>query len=167
MTKKSEVDPQVKKFFEENRAMIEELLEQERQRTKEALEADSVDPKEFVDYHADKARETVDKERELVKGLATKGKEKADETLDGVIGALLNPEVQKHVVSAGIEMMLALDSIVRSFPMPDRVREAADKAQETRDAMTKAYCSKNPDCGAKKSTKKKSAQKIDIEMDEE
>ena len=167
MAKKTDaIDSDIRKFFEENRVMIERIMEEERAKTKEASEAGKADPKEFIEYQMDTAKVAAEEEFELVRNFAKDTKQKTEQFFEGMISALSDPEVQKHFATAGIEILMAIDAVVRSAPMPDRFREAAEKAKDARDAATHTYCQKNPDCAARKGGSK-NAQKVNIKIQDD
>lgn len=153
-------DPEIEKFVRENKEMIEKLLQQERANIKKVMEAESANAKDFAEFQEEKIEEILSKSKEPFEEFADCQKDKMEHAAQSVIVMFMDPEFQKHMVSAGMEMMMALEALVKAAPLPDFARDAAEKAQETRDNATKAYCQKNPDCVNKKASRQ--TQKVPI-----
>ena len=90
--------------------------------------------------------------------------EEIEHTFKRVFDAVFSPEVQKHVVGAGIEMMLGFNAFLKAIPVPDKVQPYIDKVVEARENASAAYCAKNPDCPRKKAAAQ-SAKAKKIELD--
>ena len=139
-----------------------------------------VDPKEmtddeFVDFiNASKDRIEMlmgrgDGVRTFVKDNAKKAKAKVEKTEDVIednvkkfFGAIFSPEVQRHMVGAGVELMLGLGAIIKAMPVPEKAEPVVEKVSEIKKNAKSAYCSKNPDC-PKKKAEKKDAKKIELD----
>lgn len=161
--KQKYVDPEVERFVRENKEMVERLLKEEREKAKEVYEKGTASAEEFISYHGEKAKEVYNTEKALLTDFAEYQKKKAQEAVGGVIAMVNDPDVQKHFMYAGLELMMAIDALIKAAPLPDFMREAAEKAKETRDTASKAYCEKNENCNARK---KQQAEKIPIDSPE-
>lgn len=130
-------DEEFKNFILENKDRVKELLRDE----------DS----EF--------RYFVKSELKSMKKKAKKAKKKfeakADEKFNGFKDAAFSPEVQKHLVGAGVEMMLGITALISAIPKSERFQEAFDQAEEARKNASEVYCAKNKDCPRKKAEAKK------------
>lgn len=131
---------------------------------------------EFIEFiNANKERmNTLMGDDESVKAFlkdnAKKAKKKIEETEDAVedtvkkvFEAIFSPEVQKHVIGAGVEMMLGLTALVKAMPVPSKAQPIVDKMSEMRMNASSVYCAKNPDCPRKKAETKTDAMKIELD----
>lgn len=143
------MDPEVEKFFRDNYDMVCRLLREERLMTMEALEKNRASFEEFVDYHKQAAKKAFKEEKDIAEEFAEYNRKKAKEAMGGVISMVSNPDVQKHFFSAGFEMIMMMDALFKAAPIPDYMREAADKAKDARETAEKAYCAKNENCPKK------------------
>ncbi|MDR0778919.1 MAG: hypothetical protein LBE48_05755 [Methanomassiliicoccaceae archaeon] len=121
-----------------------------------------MDTDEILKYLAKKEKKKVE---ELLTQIPLKvdigpQKEKAEDAFRSIISLFFNPEIQKHFVKAGIEILSGVEEAIKNMPMPDFVKETMNKASETKDEMKKDFCDSNPDCKVKKDKKMK---KIDVE----
>ncbi len=145
------VDPNVEKFILEHREDIEKLLK------RSCHDEGAGDGSSDGDEHHNHVGEGID----YLKGVSDQNRKKVEDTAQTVISTLMDQDFQKHMASAGFEFIMAVDALMKAAPMPDFVREATEKAHETRDNVTKSYCQKNPDCASKKQSKS-SVQRIPI-----
>jgi len=161
-TESKYIDPELERFAIENKEMIEKILLEERTRAREAMENKTRDPKEFVAYHESVAKDAYTKEKELVGDLACHSKQRLEDAAQGIVSMFMDPDFQRHMASAGLEMLLAFDALMKAAPLPEFVKDAAEKAKETRDNATMAYCERNPSC-SKKPRKTQQPEKVKIE----
>jgi len=113
--------------------------------------------------------EFVKKNREMIEAIlktqkekAGSQKKKAEETMDGLLGLILNPEIQRHFVKAGMEFLAGIEGLLRNAPFPDKMKETVGKACDAKDAFMKdVVCEENPDCKIK--NKEKKTKKIEVE----
>ena len=109
---------------------------EERARTRARFEEE----REYARSHADedlaRAREDRDRARRYV-----------SEGLDDTIGFLADPKFQQHLVGAGIEAFMALNSLIRAGPFPDSFKNAAEMGDRNKNVE---YCRKNPYYHSKK-----------------
>ena len=106
----------------------------------------------------------------FIKDNAKKAKKKAGEAADAteesvkkVVGALFSQEVQKHMIGAGIELMLGFGAILKAMPVPQKAEPIVDKMSEIRRNAQTVYCSKNPGCPRKKAETKVETKKIELD----
>lgn len=159
-------DQDMEEFIRNNRDMIEKLLKEEREKIKKAVEDESFGARKFTESQEEMALEAFYKNKQEFEQFADVQKKKAEQTAQSFVMMIMDPEFQKHMVSAGMELMMAFEALIRSAPLPDFAKEAAEKAQETRDNVSKTYCEKNPDCVKRTSTKKTQTQRIPIKGSE-
>lgn len=157
------IDPELEKFATENKEMVEQLLIAERSRILETIaNEERKDPKEFILSQEELAKKTYDREKVLAEDLAVYGRRKFEDTAQGIVAMFIDPDFQRHMATAGLEVLLAFDALINAAPLPEFAKEAAEKARETRDNATKAYCAKNPSC-PKKPAKADHIEKVKIE----
>ena len=113
---------------------------------------------EFINASKDRIEALMGKNdlRVQIKNGAKKAKAKVETASDAVedsvkkvFNAFFSPEVQKHVISAGVELMLGVSAIAKAMPVPEKVQPVVDKFSEFRKNAKSVYCSKNPDCPKK------------------
>jgi hypothetical protein len=119
------IDPEMEKFLKENREMLEKLFREE----KEMLKSFYREEKEFF-------KGAFDEECSKAEEFSEEQKKKAKDAAQGMFNAFTDPEVQKHFLSMGIEFMMAMTALMKAMPIPDAVKDMADKADEAR---KKAY----------------------------
>ena len=109
--------------------------------------------KTLVKYNAKKA-----------KGKVEDAADATEDTVKKVVDALFSPEVQKHMIGAGVEIMLGIGAIFKAMPVPKSAQPFVDKMEEVRSNAQTVYCSKNPGCPRKKAeTPKSKAKKIELD----
>jgi hypothetical protein len=140
------------KFITENKEMVEKILTAEREKTVAAMESGNISPKEFLEYHGAGARDAISGEKAMVKELAHSQKERAEMLVEGAMSMITNPDFQKHAISAGLEMLLALDSLIKAAPLPEFAKDFAERARSTGDVVQQTYCDMNGSCKAKAKT---------------
>lgn len=90
--------------------------------------------------------------------------EKADDRIGDFFKAVFSPEVQKHMIGAGVEIALGISALVAAIPKSDRAQEFYEKAEEARQNAAAAMCAKNPDCIRRNvSEKRDEIRKIEID----
>lgn len=110
-------DKELRSFVRENMEILESLIRQEKDMAK-AL------------YQAEKSK-AEDKIGELRKS--------AEEKTFEFIAAVTNPEMQRHFMVAGFEILMGLNAFVQAMPKPDFLEGATEMAKEARgDAMKQA-----------------------------
>ncbi len=72
-----------------------------------------------------------------------------------IFGPFCDPRFQKHLIGAGLEMWMALNSLIKAAPFPDSVKEAFEGADRSRSSE---FCRKNEYCEKKPSEKNKPQQ---------
>jgi len=120
---------------------------------------EKVDIEDFVKKNMGEIELILKAQKESFKEQANTQKEKAEDTLKGVLSLILDPEIQRHFVKAGMEVLSGIEEILKKAPMPDKVKETFEKACDAKEKFVKdVVCEENPDCKIKKKTKK-----IDVE----
>jgi hypothetical protein len=84
---------------------------------------------------------------------------KVEDAMKKVFAALMSPEVQKHFLRAGLEAISGIEAIVRNIPVPDKMKDAADKAREARENVKDVMC----EVKGCKTSKGKKVKKIEVE----
>jgi len=132
---------------------------------------------EFIEFiNANKERMNAlmgddDKVRTYLKDSAKKAKAKisqaedaAEDTAKKIVKAIFSEDVQRHMIGAGVELVLGINALFKAMPVPESARKVTDKLSEVRANASKAYCAKNPDCPRRNAEAKK-AENIKIELD--
>ena len=78
---------------------------------------------------------------------------------DEFFGFIADPDFQKHVIGAGMELIAAFTRLLQSGPFPESVKDAVKVSNLVRN---EEYCRQNPDCRAR-APKEGGAQKADPE----
>lgn len=126
-------DPELEKFFNENREFIERILKEEKKQAKSRV----ISEIKKAEHQKDKAKENV----------------------EGFIEAFTDPEVQKHFMMAGFELLLGVTALVKATPMPEVFKEAMDKSEEAKKDVMKTYATMADEPAEEKPSK---PQKIEI-----
>ncbi len=116
------------------------------------LMGDDKDVKAFIKDNAKKAKAKVEKAGDAVEG-----------TVKKVFEAIFSPEVQKHVIGAGVELVLGISAALKAMPVPEKAQPIVDKMVEVRQNASSVYCAKNPECPRKKSSEPAEGKKIEID----
>ena len=128
---------------------------------------------EFINANRERMDALMGNDRNVktfLKDNAKKAKAKAEKVTDDteeafkkVFNAVFSTEVQKHIIGAGVELMLGFNAILKAFPVPEKAQGVVDKMSEFRQNAAEVYCSKNPDCPRKKAEAKKNTKKIELD----
>ena len=97
------------------------------------------DVKAFLKENAKKAKAKVEKVTDAT-----------EDTVKKVFSAIFSPEVQKHVIGAGVELVLGISAALKAMPVPEKAQPIVDKMSEIRANASSVYCAKNPECPRKK-----------------
>ena len=119
-----------------------------------------IDIEEFVKQNKEKIEKILKEQKGSFKEKAEPQMKKAEDVVTGVISLFLDPEIQKHFVKAGMEMLAGVEELLKKAPMPDKVKETFEKASGAKETFVKdVMCEVNPDC----KVKNKKMKKIDVE----
>lgn len=129
-------DSELEDFIRENREILERLLRQEK----------------------DRAGRIYNKETQKAEELKGKAEEKTAE----FIAAVTDPEIHKHFMRAGFEILMGAGAMLKAMPMPDKVRSTLDLAKETRERTYEEARAKNPDKKDSSGDGDAASRKIDI-----
>jgi hypothetical protein len=116
------------------------------------LMGDDKDVKAFIKDSAKKAKDKIEKTEDAF-----------EHTVKGVFEAIFSPEVQKHVIGAGVEIILGISAALKAMPVPEKAQPIVDKMVEVRQNASSVYCAKNPECPRKKSSEPAEGKKIEID----
>lgn len=124
-------DEEIDRFVAENRELIERMMRVQ----KDNLERTSEIGKEFTVMAMEStflAAETVRK--------------KSEEFVKSTYETITNPVVQKHFMTAGMEFLAGLSTLVETAPVPSMVKATAQDFEKN---LKNAACKANEDCPAK------------------
>lgn len=167
-------DEDLKKFYEKNKEKIDRIMELKREeeakaeehfrrdyhRTIAALDelrgalSDMAGEPEDFDRRYDSIHDRGSHAYHRIYDDARRYKGRAEEEINDRLSFLSDPDLQKHVLGAGMEMLAAFGALIRSGPFPDSVKKAVDTGNITRN---EEFCSSNPDCKARAKTARKPA----------
>ena len=82
----------------------------------------------------------------FLKENAKKAKAKVEKATDAT------EETVKHVIGAGVELVLGISAALKAMPVPEKAQPIVDKMSEIRTNATSVYCAKNPECPRKKAS---------------
>ncbi|MDR3075206.1 MAG: hypothetical protein LBU30_04120 [Candidatus Methanoplasma sp.] len=131
-------DPDLERFFKENRDMVERLFREEKDLLKNVFEEEKARAEELLEEQ----------------------KKRAKDATQGVVNMLTDPDVQRHFTAMGIEFMMGINALMKAAPIPDSVRDMADKAEEARKNASEGIRKAGFECGT--GSKPASPEKIEI-----
>ena len=117
-----------------------------------ALMGNDKDVKAFIKRNAKKARDKIEEVEDAT-----------EDTIKRFFDAIFSPEVQKHVIGAGVELALGISAALKAMPVPERAQPIVDKMVEIRQNASSVYCAKNPDCPRKKAAAPSEGMRIEID----
>ena len=117
-----------------------------------ALMAKDRDMKALLKENAKKARDKIEDAEDA-----------AEDTVKKIFKALFSPEVQRHVIGAGVELVLGINAALKAMPVPEKAQPIVDKMAEMRQNASTVYCAKNPDCPRKRASEPAEGVKIEID----
>ena len=128
---------------------------------------------EFINANKERLSALMNEDKGLkafIKENAKKAKKKVEEAADAtkesvkkVVSAMFSQEVQRHMIGAGVELMLGFGAILKAMPVPQKAEPIVDKMSEIRRNAQSVYCSKNPGCPRKKTESKVETKKIELD----
>ena len=128
---------------------------------------------EFINANKERLSALMNEDKGLkafIKENAKKAKKKVEEAADAteesvkkVVSAMFSQEVQRHMIGAGVELMLGFGAILKAMPVPQRAEPIVDKMAEVRRNAQSVYCAKNPGCPRKKADAKIETKKIELD----
>lgn len=89
------------------------------------------------------AERCYEEDKEFLFETRDRVRENVNEGLDDILKPLTNTQFQKHLVGAGIEMWMALNSLIRAAPVPESIKDAFSATDKNKNS---AFCSKNEYC---------------------
>ncbi len=135
---KGREEPDIETFIRENREMVERLLARERELISETLEQERADIRKFAAAQEELARDTFHRSREYADDYAERGMRFAEDAVGGAISMFTDPDFQRHVLTAGMEFMMALEALARAAPVPGFAAEAMARARNLREEAAAA-----------------------------
>ena len=128
---------------------------------------------EFINANKERLSALMNEDKGLkafIKENAKTAKKKVEEAADAteesvkkVVSAMFSQEVQRHMIGAGVELMLGFGAILKAMPVPQRAEPIVDKMAEVRRNAQSVYCAKNPGCPRKKADAKIETKKIELD----
>lgn len=126
-------DPDIEGFIRDNKEMVEKLLAREREIITEALEQERANLRRFAEVQGGLAKDTLQMGREYAGEYADLGRKRAEDAAQGVVSMFTDPDFQRHIVSAGMEFMMAFDALLRAAPLPEFAKDAVNRARDLRE----------------------------------
>ena len=102
------------------------------------------------DRYADERRyafDAADEARANIRDDVDRIRRYANEDMERVFSPFTDPKFQQHLVGAGLEAWMALNSLLRSSNAPEFMKDFADSADRSKNIE---YCRKNEYCRSKK-----------------
>ena len=93
------------------------------------------------------AYDMMDESRERFREDRERAKRYINEDISDALGFFADPKFQQHLVGAGLEMWMALNSLVRNSPAPDFMKDFMEGADRNKNVE---YCRKNEYCRSKR-----------------
>ncbi len=106
--------------------------------------------------------ETKETTEERVKSQISETKDQAKDVAKDIYGALMNPEVHKHLIKMGAEFMMAMGLILSNMPVPEKVTKVRSDFSEASTEVKNEFCKHNDNCAVKNKAPS-NLEKIDIE----
>jgi hypothetical protein len=119
-------DEEINEFVRENRALIEKMME----RSKD-------DAADLADAGRKAAHEALDE--------AGRARDKMEDAARQTYNMLMDPEVQRHFIAMGMELLAGVSAMIAKAPIPDKFKESA---ADVEDNVKKTACAKNENCTA-------------------
>lgn len=127
-------------FVRDNKDLIERMIQLQKGAAVETLSV---------------GREFAHDARNLAEESADRARQRTEEAIGAAYSMFMDPEVQRHFMTMGMELVMGITTMMQKAPIPDFVKNAAaDSEKNFRDTA----CRTNEDCARR-------AQKVDIEND--
>lgn len=143
-------DPELERFFRENKEMVERLFKEE----KDMMEKFLKEEKEFF-------KGAFGEEMKKAEDYAEKKRDKAKDAAQEMFNAFTDPEVQRHFMAMGMEFMMAMSALISAMPFPDEMKDMARKAQDARKSASENFSKANTN--RDKGTKSAAPEKINVD----
>lgn len=128
----SGTEEEFRRFVEENRDLIERMMDLQREGAADLASAGRDTLKEAV-----RSREAA----------AEEARARAEEFAREAYSMFTDPEVQRHFMAMGMELIMGISAMMQRAPVPDFVKDAAGTTERT---WKTSACRANEDCGARK-----------------
>ena len=113
---------------------------------------------EFVKNNKEKILEILKEEGDKARSKVESKKSKVAEMVKETVEVATSKEVQEHLISAGVELMMAFATLIKNMPTPEILEPVVDMVKERSETMEAAAKR------SKKTEKKKSSvEKIELE----
>jgi len=119
-----------------------------------------IDIEEFVKKNREKIEEILKQREGSFRDRFEPKKEKAEDAMRSLLALLFNPDVQKHFIKAGVEVLSGIGEIIKNAPMPEEMKQNVDKAYNAKDKVVKDIVD---EMAAPKSKEKRASKKIEVE----
>lgn len=135
-------EEEIQSFVSQNRELIESIMRLQKDGAVEAASMTRQAAKDAVSF----AEESVDS-----------AKAHAEEFAKSAYAMFMDPEVQRHFMTMGLEFFLGVSAMMQRAPIPDFMKETAGSTEKT---FRTTACRANEDCGVRK-------QKVEINADQD
>lgn len=96
-----------------------------------------------IDRFVSDNKELIERMMSIQKDNAELAKRKGEELIAIVFKAFLDPDVQRHFMASGFEILAGLTSLVHASPTPDFIKDAVSDFDKN---LRAAACRTNEDC---------------------
>lgn len=103
-----------------------------------------------IDRFVSDNKELIERMMSIQKDNAELAKRKGEELIATVFKAFLDPDVQRHFMASGFEILAGLTALVHASPAPDFIKDAVLDIDKN---MRTAACRTNEDCLVKRKIK--------------
>ncbi|MBE6523202.1 MAG: hypothetical protein E7Z62_08810 [Thermoplasmata archaeon] len=103
-----------------------------------------------IDRFVSDNKEIIERMMSIQKDNAELAKRKGEELIATVFKAFLDPDVQRHFMASGFEILAGLTALVQASPTPDFIKDAVSDFDKN---LRVAACRTNEDCLVKRKIK--------------
>ena len=103
-----------------------------------------------IDRFVSDNKEIIERMMSIQKDNAEMAKRNGEELIATVFKAFLDPDVQRHFMASGFEILAGLTSLVHASPTPDFIKDAVSDFDKN---LRAAACRTNEDCLVKRKIK--------------
>ncbi len=132
--------------FNEGRDHLRQFSDEQADYAFDAFREERARARRMAEEERDYVMQAAAEERARIRVEAERQRARADEAAAKFMTTVTDPQFQQHLVGAGMEMFMAMNSLIRASPLPDAFKAAADQTDRNKNT---AYCRKNPYCEKK------------------
>lgn len=125
-------EQEIHDFVSKNKELIESIMELQKEGFTDAVSV---------------ARGTAKTAADVAQESAEAVKAHTEEFFKTTYNMFMDPEVQRHFFTMGMEFMMGMSAMMQKAPVPDFMKESAETAEKEFKATA---CKANESCGAKK-----------------